>query len=114
MHESSIAYKLYQTIAAEASKYDGRPVAAKVSFGVLAYINDELLLEAFNAISKGTKIENTKLKIEHKPLQGECQKCSKKFNVDLSNIKCSNCGSTDLTVLPDAPILLEEIEFQKD
>ena len=114
MHESSIAHKLYQTIEAESAKYEGRPVAARVSFGTLTYVNDELLLEAFDAITKGTKIENTKLKIEHKPLRGQCEKCGKEFNINLSKIKCSHCGSKELSILPDAPILLEEIEFQKD
>ena len=114
MHEASIAHKLFQSIAAEAAKYDGKPVAARVSFGTLAYVNDELLLEAFAAIIKGTQIENTKLKLEHKPLRGLCEKCGKQFDIDLSKIRCTHCGSRDLSIQPDAPIVLEEIEFQKD
>ena len=54
------------------------------------------------------------LKIDHKPLQGLCKKCDSKFNIEFSSPKCLKCGSEDFELMPDAPLLLEEIEFQTD
>jgi hydrogenase nickel incorporation protein HypA/HybF len=114
MHETVIAQQLHKLILAEAAKYGQKPISAKISCGTFVSFNDELLLEAFDAISKKTSIENLKLKVKHKPAQGLCTKCKQKFNLDLSNIKCAFCGSEDFQLLPDAPITLEEIEFHTE
>jgi Zn finger protein HypA/HybF involved in hydrogenase expression len=53
------------------------------------------------------------LQIEHKPLQGRCRKCGPVFTVDLSKPMCPNCGAEDFELLPDAPLILEEIEFEE-
>ena len=103
MHETAIAQQLYKLILVETAKYGRKPIKVKMSCGAFSFVNDELLLEAFNAIIKGTKIENLKLKIEHKPLHGLCIKCGKNFIVDLSNIKCAVCGSSDFDLLSETP-----------
>ena len=114
MHETVIAQRLHKLISAEAAKYGKRPVAAKISCGTFSAVNDELLLEAFDAIIKGTNIERLNLEIEHKPMQGLCNKCKQKFNLDLSGMRCTGCGSEDFDLLSDAPIILEEIEFKTE
>jgi len=112
MHETMLAQNIAAAIRAETDKHEGRPVGAKISCGFLSAVNDELLLEAFGYICKGTSLEEMKLYIEHRPIRGVCQKCSKEFNVELSNPKCVSCGSEDFELLPEAPVILEEIEFE--
>ena len=114
MHETVLATQIYKLLLAETAKYPQKPITAKISCGAFAAVNDELLSEAFDAVIKGTGIEHLKLKIEHKPLQGLCGKCKQKFNLDLSNLKCSFCGCEDFQLLPDAPVMLEEIEFETE
>jgi hydrogenase nickel incorporation protein HypA/HybF len=111
MHEMMVAESLLAAISDEAAKRNVKPIGAKVSCGRLYAINDEALCFAFEAIAKGTACEGLKLEIEHKPIQGRCIKCDETFSVDLSGPKCSKCGSDDFELLPDAPLLLEEIEF---
>ena len=79
MHEMSVAQNLMATISAETAKQKSKPTKAKISCGILNAINDELLVEAFGAISKGTSCEGIKLEIEHKSMQGLCKKCGLKF-----------------------------------
>jgi Zn finger protein HypA/HybF involved in hydrogenase expression len=55
-----------------------------------------------------------KLTIEQKPLQARCRNCSEVFDVEFAEPKCSKCGSEDFDLLPDAALVLEEIEFQTD
>jgi Zn finger protein HypA/HybF involved in hydrogenase expression len=54
------------------------------------------------------------LEIEHKPIQGRCKKCKQEFNIEHSSASCRRCGSEDFELLPDAPLLLEEIEFDTE
>ncbi len=112
MHEMSVAQNLMATISAETAKQKSKPIKAKISCGILNAINDELLVEAYSAISKGTSCEGIALEIKHKPIQGLCKKCGQKFDVDFSKCCCTGCGSVDFELLEDAPLILEEIEFE--
>jgi len=112
MHETMLAQNIASAIRAEADKQEGKPVGAKITCGFLSAVNDELLSEAFGYICKGTSLEGMKLYIEHRPMRGVCSRCKKEFNVELSNSKCVSCGSDDFELLPEAPVILEEIEFE--
>ena len=114
MHETMIAESLLTHISEEAAKQNSKPVSAKISCGKLNAINEEVLCFAFESIAKGTICENMKLKVEQKPLKAVCKDCKKTFAIDFSNIKCSHCQSENLDILPDAPLLLEEIEFESE
>jgi len=114
MHEAMIAQSLLSAITEEAAKHNAKPVSAKISCGKLYAINDESLCFAFEAIAKGTLCEGVRLEIEHKPIQGQCKNCNQTFDVELSNPRCPKCGSEDFQLLPDAPLVLEEIEFQSE
>jgi len=114
MHEMMIAENLLNAISDEAAKRDLKPVGAKISCGRLYAINDEALCFAFEAISRGTPGEGLKLQIEHKPLQGLCMNCNQNFDIEISQPRCPMCNSEDFKLLPDAPLILEEIEFQSE
>jgi len=114
MHEMMVAENLLAAISDEAAKRDAKPIGAKISCGMLYAINDEALCFAFKAISQDTPCEGLKLQIEHKSLQGLCMNCNQNFYVELSQPRCSKCGCEDFKLLPDAPLMLEEIEFQTE
>ena len=112
MHETAVAQSLIEMISQEAHNRHARPIRAKMSCGQLNAINDESLSFAFEAIAEGTPCEGMKLQIVHKPLEAKCGTCGGVFAVDFSNVKCPDCGSGDFELLPDAPMLVEEIEFE--
>ena len=114
MHEAAIAQGLFAAIEKEAKKQKAKPLSATITCGLLNAVNDEVLQFAFEAIGKGTICEATKLKICHKPLQGQCEKCDKQFDVDISKPLCPACGSHSFGLWPHSPIMLQEIEFDKD
>jgi len=114
MHETVVAQSLVETITAEAAKQGARPVSAKMSCGQLNGVNDEVLSFAFEALAKGTPCESMVLRIEHKPMQAKCHACDKPFDVSLSDAQCPRCAGEDFELLPDAPLVLEEIEFEKE
>ncbi len=114
MHEMMVAENLLATISEKSAKQNGRPVGAKISCGKLNAINDEALCFAFEAIAKGTSCEGIKLEIEHKPMRGQCKNCNESFDVVFSRPSCPKCGSEEFDLLPDAPLMLEEIEFETE
>jgi hydrogenase nickel incorporation protein HypA/HybF len=114
MHETVVAQNMMEAISQEARKYGGRPVCAKISCGELNAVNDEVLSFAFDAIAQGTPCEGITLQIEHKPMQATCRQCATTFAVTIANAQCPNCQSDDFELLPDAPLVLEEIEFEKE
>ena len=113
MHETAIAESLLNLILAEAAAHQGRPATAKISCGTFHAVNDDVLTFAFEAIAKGTVCEGMTLEIEHKPIQAKCTKCGYVFEFDLAAPSCPSCGS-DFELLPDEPLVLEEIEFETE
>jgi len=112
MHETMIAESLLATISEEAAKQNAKPLSAKISCGTLNAVSDEILCFAFEAVAKGTLCEGMILQIEHKAIRGRCNSCDQIFDVELSHPRCPNCSGEDFELLPDAPLLLEEIEFR--
>jgi len=114
MHETMVAQSLLATITAEAKKQKARPILAKISCGMLNDVNEEILSFAMEAITKGTRCEGVKIEVDHKPIRGKCNKCKKKFAFEVASPVCSECGSNDFNLLPDEPLVLEEIEFERE
>ena len=114
MHEMMVAQSLFGAILAEAEKEGGRPVAARISCGMLNAINDELLSSAFEVVAKGTCCEGIRLEVEHKAMQGKCRECGEVFGFEIIRPGCAKCGSEDFELLADAPLMLEEIEFETE
>jgi hydrogenase nickel incorporation protein HypA/HybF len=114
MHEVMVAQSLFSMISAEAAKRSEKPVSAKISCGVLNAVNDDALCFAFDSAAKGTACEGMKLEIEHKQMQGRCEGCNEVFEIEFSQPRCPKCGSEDFELQPDAPLMLEEIEFSAE
>ena len=114
MHETMVAKSLLAAISREAAKHNAKPVVAKISCGTLYAVNDELLRFAFDAIARETPCEGVRLEIEHKQMQGRCRNCNETFDVELSRPRCPACAAEDFELLPDPPLVLEQIELQTE
>ena len=117
MHETMVAQSLMAIIEEQAAENNAKPVAAKISCGMLNPVNDEVLRFAFETIAKNTMCEGVKLQVEHKPIMARCENCETNFEIELSHSgspECPKCGGDDFKLHPDAPLILEEIEFQTE
>lgn len=114
MHEAMIAQSIFDIITAETKKQNAKPIKAKISCGTFNAVNDDVLSMAFESISRETVLQNIKLEIEHKPMRAKCHKCSQVFDFEIVRPLCSRCGSEQYDLLPDEPLLIEEIEFEVD
>lgn len=114
MHETAVAQSVIESIQAEAAKIDKKPVSAKMSCGQFNSLNDEVMQFAFDIAAKDTICEGMTIEIIHHPLRGNCKKCGNEFDFDVYSPGCPGCGSEEFTFAPDAPLLLEEIEFEDE
>jgi hydrogenase nickel incorporation protein HypA/HybF len=115
MHEATIAESLIQSIiAASAEHSDKRIVRVVMSCGQINAINDEAMKFAFEAVAENTICEGAILEIKHTPLKSQCRRCKLEFDFDFYSPHCPDCSSTDIAIDADAPLLLEEIEFEED
>jgi hydrogenase nickel incorporation protein HypA/HybF len=114
MHETVVAQNMIDVVLEEAQKHQKKPVRIKVSCGQLNALNDEVFGFAFEVVGKGTLCEGVQIDIEHKSLQGRCEDCKLVFDLDIDHAVCSACHSDSFQLLPDAPLILEEIEFLEE
>jgi hydrogenase nickel incorporation protein HypA/HybF len=114
MHETAIAQSILDTITEQSAKYHGaKPLRAVISCGQFNAINDEVMTFAFEAAAEGTICQGMRLEIKHNPLCAVCQACQKQFMFDIYSPACPVCKSEQFHFQPDAPLLLEEVEFEE-
>jgi hydrogenase nickel incorporation protein HypA/HybF len=113
MHEAMIAENILETVLAQTKNKTGKVTRIIISYGQINAINDEALQFAFEVAAADTICKGAKLKIKHIPLKGICRSCGSEFEFDLYDPKCSKCGKSDFSIGEDAPLLLEEIEFEE-
>jgi len=113
MHEAAVADSILRTILEQSAQLDNaRPISARISCGQFNRLNDEAMRFAFEAISQGTVCEGMRLEIRCIPLQAKCRQCNTLFDFDIYRPTCPTCGADEYDFQPDAPLLLEEIEFE--
>ena len=114
MHEMSVADSLIETIVNEAKKINAKPIKVTISCGQLNPINDEVMQAAFDVVTRDTICEGAKLVVVHMPWRATCRDCGKEFDFDVSNPNCKKCKSAQFDLQEDAPLQLDEIEFDEN
>lgn len=113
MHETAVAESILQTIIEHAEETGAKPIGAIISCGHFNALNDECMQFAFEAAAAGTVCEGMTLTIRHVPLQAKCKQCGSVFDFDIYKAVCTACGAESYNFEPDAPLLLETIEFEE-
>ncbi|MHC4386177.1 MAG: hydrogenase maturation nickel metallochaperone HypA/HybF [Planctomycetota bacterium] len=113
MHETMVAESILRTIIEQAEQVNAKPISAIISCGQFNTLNDEVMSFAFETAAAGTICEKMTLEIKHIPLRATCKQCQTIFEFDVSKPHCAACESSDYVFQPDAPLLLETIEFEE-
>ena len=99
MHELSIASSIVDTILKEVDKRKLKSVSLiALEIGALTDIVPDSLLFGFEAITKDTILQKTKLEINIVPIKGSCTDCRKSFEVSEFVFICPNCSSGNIKV----------------
>ncbi|HDS09750.1 MAG TPA: hydrogenase maturation nickel metallochaperone HypA [Firmicutes bacterium] len=101
MHEVSIANHIYKIVLNELEKQEKFPKLQKIKLkiGKLSAVVPDALDFAWNAIVKGTNLENSILEIEEIPVILKCHDCKSEFNIEYPVFLCENCGSNNTELM---------------
>ncbi len=100
MHELAIAQSIVSAVESEVKRQSLPTVThIAVRVGALSDIVPDALIFNFEAITRDTPFEQTKLIVEHVELKARCKVCNHAFEVENLFFSCPNCdsGQVELT-----------------
>jgi len=113
MHEMSITQNILEDVKEHLSGIQyTRILNIKIKVGELTALDPSSLQFCYDVIKRDTPFENVPLIIEEIPLTGHCNNCSAEINIENFLFLCSNCGSTDVTIISGEELLLSEINVE--
>jgi hydrogenase nickel incorporation protein HypA/HybF len=83
-----------------------------VDIGSLSGVDSSSLEFCFEAITKGTRLEHARLKIEEIRPRARCRECGEEYGVSPDDFRCKACGSSDFDVLSGTEIVVREVEVE--
>jgi hydrogenase nickel incorporation protein HypA/HybF len=114
MHEFSIVQSLLDVAAAETRRAGGeRVLRLHCRIGELRQINESLLREAFELLSRGTICEKAELRVERTFMQARCHRCDCLFDVHNWVWRCPHCGADGSLIGGGDELELTSIEAEK-
>jgi len=103
LHELGVVIEVVKTVENFAEK-NGLTKIDELSSMIRRYIES-----CYPAAVDGTRLQDTKLKIEILPGNALCKKCKKVFNIIENNSKCPNCTSERWELLCGKEFMIKEI-----
>jgi len=117
MHEYAIGRNLVRAILSELDKL-GPPapkiLKARVVVGKLRQVVPEILTSAYESLSRGTRLEGSKIEIIPAPIKVKCQECGWTGEIEDFRFQCRMCSSGDLQLLGGKELYLENLTVEKD
>lgn len=82
MHEYSVAAELINALLPQVEAIDGQIVGVILKKGEMRILSDHALINAFEMVANGTRLEKAKLIIELVPVSVSCASCGYQGAVD--------------------------------
>jgi len=100
MHELAVAQAIIEKVEQWRQSEGGLRISAVgVRIGLLTDLVPDSLEFGFEALTSGTRFENTRLEIERVPITGRCAGCGQSFTVESFLFVCPECGGRDVALL---------------
>lgn len=111
MHELGLTQHLVE-IAERAAQENGahRVRSVTVEIGALAGVVPESVEFCFEACSKGTLLEGSRLDIIRIPGRGRCSDCRSECELETYSVACPACGGFSLERMQGTELRVTEIE----
>lgn len=110
MHELGVVIEVVKTVENFVEKNGLTKIDTIVlQIGELSSMIPKYIESCYPAAVDGTRLQNTKLKIEILPGNAICKKCRKVFNIIENNSKCPSCVSEEWELLCGKEFMIKEI-----
>lgn len=124
MHEVSIISSIIDSVVSELEKHQVEKVEeVYLTLGSLTFLGEDQLLFAYDVLSKGTKLDGSKLVIEKEGVEVRCRSCDYRgepvniegdFHGMIPVLQCPRCGE-DVEVIKGKSCTVRSIRVvQKD
>jgi hydrogenase nickel incorporation protein HypA/HybF len=114
MHELSIAQDILTIIRQNVPLEEVYNISnVKVKIGDMSGVVAESLEFCFQAIVFETELSNIKIIIEKIPFVLKCNSCGAESTNEFGIRVCSNCSSTDTTVISGLEMRVTEVELKE-
>ena len=110
MHELGICdalLKMLRNVAEEEQLENVQSITVEV--GTLSGVVPRFLADGWEAVTDGTPLEGTEMRIETVDGTAECLDCGAVFTADLNDLRCPECRGAKLTPLTGRELTLKEI-----
>ncbi|MGQ0719993.1 MAG: hydrogenase maturation nickel metallochaperone HypA/HybF [Candidatus Eiseniibacteriota bacterium] len=94
MHELAIAESILDSVRMTGRRSAGRPTGVGVRVGEVSGVAEPALRFAFDALVKGTELEDLFLEIERVEHVRRCSRCAGEFAVAEIAPGCPSCGES--------------------
>jgi hydrogenase nickel incorporation protein HypA/HybF len=114
MHELSIANDILTIIRQNVPQEELSNIEnVKVKIGDMSGVVAESLEFCFQVIISDTELDKSKLAIEKIPFVVKCNSCGSESTNEYGIRICSNCNSTDTTVISGLEMQVMEVELKE-
>ena len=112
MHEMPIAEEIVrQTLELAGAHRATRVVSVEVEVGALQLVAPEALRVLFGALSEGTAVEGTTLRIAEVGAEAVCRSCGHRYEPEIGDFLCPRCGRADAQIVAGNDIVLKSVEM---
>ncbi len=112
MHELSIVRNLIEAVDRRIGEHPDRPVLRiRIRVGDLRQVIPETMVFCYEVATKGTRLEGSRLDIEHVPIRAQCRRCGLRFEVEEMIFLCPQCGVAEVETLSGNELELLSIEL---
>ncbi len=113
MHELSIALALVEQVEAVRAAHGERPVVAVgVRVGSWRSVVRESLVFYYEAVTRGTALEGSRLEVETVQATAACRACGERFEVEGPFLICPRCGAVGGELLSGDELQLVSVELE--
>ena len=114
MHERSLVKSLLRQVENLAAGHPGSHVRSiRVRIGEFSGVEPELLASAYSDLITATPFHGVALDMERVPLEGVCEQCGSRFQIERFNFQCGKCGSVRLTLRGGEEMLLDSVTLEE-
>jgi hydrogenase nickel incorporation protein HypA/HybF len=115
MHELTVLVELVDMVERAMNENNIEKIdTVVIQIGQLSSIVPRYMREYYPNATCGSKLEDSKLKIEMIPGNGMCHHCNKVFNVVKNKGKCPLCNADDWELLSGQEFMLKEIYIKEN
>ncbi len=113
MHEVGITKNLIDIAETHARQAGASQIqSVTVEIGDLSGVIAEAVEFCFEAVSRNTMLEGSRLIIKRIPGEMSCNECQHKFSVTNLTLECPACGGFRLTTLQGKELKITEMEIE--